>query len=146
MTFHAVRCPCGAAACRNWLVSPVANVQGVSFTQAQAETVAAILNLAEINGEKILMIEWLTDALAAMNRRDRGTAWRPIVTAPRSGFGNPRRFVLTRGPSGYTTTDKFVVLAYHDAEYRPHDPWRMLDNSALSDFGWVPEEWAEVPT
>lgn len=74
------------------------------------------------------------------------SAWQPIDTAPRSGFGKPRRYVLVRGPSGTVGTDHDVILAYHDAEYRPHDPWRDVNNDALSDFGFEPTEWMEVPT
>lgn len=74
------------------------------------------------------------------------SAWRPIATAPESGFGRPRHYVLVRGPSGMVGTKHFVVKAYKDAEYRPNDPWRLVDNGALSDFGWEPDEWMEVPT
>lgn len=73
------------------------------------------------------------------------SAWQPIVTAPRSGFGAPRRYVLVRGPSGMVYTEYNVVLAYHDAEYRPRDPGRDIHNDTLSDQGLEPTEWCEVP-
>jgi hypothetical protein len=45
--YRASPCPCGHRACTSWHVSWVANVQGVSFTQAQAEAVAELLNRME---------------------------------------------------------------------------------------------------
>lgn len=71
--------------------------------------------------------------------------WKPIDTAPRSGFGRPRRYVLVRGPSGMLGTPYFVTLAYHDAEYRPEDSWLDVNNDRLTDYGWRPTEWMEVP-
>ncbi len=41
---HAIRCPCGDKICKAWMVSPQAAVQGVRFTQAEAEAVAKLLN------------------------------------------------------------------------------------------------------
>jgi hypothetical protein len=38
-----VRCACGHRACRDWHVSPVADVQGVNFTERQARAVAHLL-------------------------------------------------------------------------------------------------------
>lgn len=52
--YCASRCPCGAAACKSWHVEPVAALQGVSFTQAQAEAVAALLNRMETTGPEAL--------------------------------------------------------------------------------------------
>ena len=43
----AVPCPCGDSACRNWHVSPQADLQGVSFTKEEAEAVADLLNSRE---------------------------------------------------------------------------------------------------
>ncbi len=65
--------------------------------------------------------------------------WRPIASVPK------KRLVLVRGASGMGRNSTFYVAAYFDDEYRPLDPWRMVDNSALSDFGWVPVEWMELP-
>jgi len=42
--YHAEKCPCASKHCGYWLVSPVADVQGVSFTEKQARLVAAVLN------------------------------------------------------------------------------------------------------
>lgn len=46
-TYAAVQCPCGHPACRDWHVSPVAEMQGVKFTEAQAHAVAYLLNHIE---------------------------------------------------------------------------------------------------
>lgn len=42
---YAYPCPCGNASCKSWMVSGVADVQGVSFTQAEAVLVADVLNV-----------------------------------------------------------------------------------------------------
>jgi hypothetical protein len=47
MIFRAVKCACGHRACQDWHVSFVAQVQGVHFTQKQAEMVALLLNIME---------------------------------------------------------------------------------------------------
>ena len=49
MKYRAVKCPCGHRACDDWHVNPVAAIQGVGFTQAQAEAVAGLLNALEDN-------------------------------------------------------------------------------------------------
>jgi hypothetical protein len=72
------------------------------------------------------------------------SSWQPIATAPRSGFDASRHYVLVRGQSRMDD-ELFIVKAYHDAEYYPRDPWRGIDNDALSDFGWEPTEWMKVP-
>jgi hypothetical protein len=41
------RCPCGHKVCKDWHVWPVAAIQGVSFTKAQATAVAELLNAME---------------------------------------------------------------------------------------------------
>jgi len=38
------QCPCGSPFCTDWHVDPVAAVQGVKFTKAQAKAVANLLN------------------------------------------------------------------------------------------------------
>lgn len=43
-SYRATKCPCGHPSCTNWLVAGVADVAGVSFTKAQAEGVAEVLN------------------------------------------------------------------------------------------------------
>lgn len=45
--YRAVKCPCGHQACKAWHVSEVAHVQGVSFTEDQANAVAELLNLID---------------------------------------------------------------------------------------------------
>lgn len=40
--YKALPCPCGR--CSHWLVSPVADIQGVSFSREQAEAVSDLLN------------------------------------------------------------------------------------------------------
>lgn len=41
---RAIKCPCGHRACTAWMVDPEAAVQGVRFTQEEAELVASLLN------------------------------------------------------------------------------------------------------
>lgn len=43
--YTAFKCPCGHPACKSWMIDPAAAVQGVRFTQRQAEAVAQLLNL-----------------------------------------------------------------------------------------------------
>ncbi len=42
--YRAVRCPCGDPVCKDWHVSPVAQVQGVKFTEEQARSVVKLLS------------------------------------------------------------------------------------------------------
>jgi len=44
--WRATHCPCGHDGCRSWHVSPVAAIQGVSFTEAEARLAAASSDLA----------------------------------------------------------------------------------------------------
>lgn len=44
---YAHPCPCGHDSCRSWMVSGVADVQGVSFTKAEAVLIADVLNVVE---------------------------------------------------------------------------------------------------
>ena len=46
-TYRATKCPCGHPGCRHWHVWPVAAVQGVGFTQKQAEVIVGLLNTME---------------------------------------------------------------------------------------------------
>jgi len=137
VTYHAVKCPCGAAVCRNWLVDPVANVQGVAFTEVQARFVTNVLNLAEVNGEEVLTTRWLLTALKAM--RERNTTWRPVATVP------AKRDVLVRGRSETVDRDRFVCLAVYDPVDWHEEPWRDVYGGSLAQLGWTPEEWTEVP-
>lgn len=48
--YRAIPCQCSAAktgVCKSWHVDPVAAVQGVNFTKAQAHFVASVLNAAD---------------------------------------------------------------------------------------------------
>lgn len=47
MTHFAFPCPCGYPNCKNWMVSGVAEYQGVSFTEHQARAVAGLLNFMD---------------------------------------------------------------------------------------------------
>ncbi len=47
---RALPCPCGDSICKNWHVSPEANVQGVRFTQSEAELVAEVMNFIDGRG------------------------------------------------------------------------------------------------
>lgn len=136
--YTAEKCPCGSSTCKYWLVDPVASIQGVGFTEAQAKFIAAALNLARVNGEDMLTTEWMIQALKAMSETNRSSPWRPISTAPE------RRFVLVRGPSGMGMR-KFITLAEYDPIHRPRDPWLDVMGDTLSDSGWRPEEWMEAP-
>lgn len=50
-TYKAVLCNCGHDACKDWHVSPSADVHGVSFTREEAVIVAAVLNALETRKE-----------------------------------------------------------------------------------------------
>jgi len=50
--YHAIRCDCGDEVCVDWHVSGVADVHGVSFTRAQAEAVADLLNKMNAKARK----------------------------------------------------------------------------------------------
>ena len=41
---HASQCMCGHRSCKDWHVFPHAAMQGVKFTQHQAELISAVLN------------------------------------------------------------------------------------------------------
>lgn len=41
-------CPCGHRACKSWFVHPVAAVQGVSFTEAEAHAASAALEMLRL--------------------------------------------------------------------------------------------------
>lgn len=47
MTYKAILCSCRYPTC--WFVEPVAGIRGVSYTEAQARLVAAVLNTVEFN-------------------------------------------------------------------------------------------------
>jgi hypothetical protein len=49
--------------------------------------------------------------------------------------------VLVRGDSGVTTFPVYFVVAYHDDEYRPHNPWRDILNDAITDCFELPTHW-----
>jgi hypothetical protein len=42
--YEAIRCPCSDQSCTSWLVTDVADVRGVHFTEKQAKAVADLLN------------------------------------------------------------------------------------------------------
>jgi hypothetical protein len=44
---YAYPCTCGHHSCKSWMVAGVAEVQGVSFTQAEAVLVADVLNIVQ---------------------------------------------------------------------------------------------------
>lgn len=61
--------------------------------------------------------------------------WFPIDTAPRN------KYVLVRRPSGSSTTPYRILVARHDADYRPHNPWVNHNNDAVTDEGEGPDLW-----
>lgn len=65
---RAVRCRCGYASCTDWHVEPVAAVQSVGFTEAQARLVARLLNAPD----EVEMLKALAHPLSeALSDRDR---------------------------------------------------------------------------
>ena len=63
--------------------------------------------------------------------------WRPIETAPEN------KYVLLRGDSGMRTYPKFYVAGKLNLTYR--DDWINIHNDRLTDYGYVPEEWDDIP-
>ena len=63
--------------------------------------------------------------------------WKPIATAPKN------KYIMVRGDSGMLTYPKFYVVAIFNPEYR--DDWININNDRLTDSGYVPEEWIEIP-
>jgi len=63
--------------------------------------------------------------------------WKPIDTAPKN------RYIMVRGDSGMLTYPKFYTVAIFNPEYR--DDWINIHNDRLTDSGYVPEEWMEIP-
>jgi hypothetical protein len=55
---YAYPCPSGHRACMSWMVSGVAEVQGVSFTQAEAVLVADVLNIVQNAAEGCMAPEF----------------------------------------------------------------------------------------
>lgn len=110
------------------------------LTEDQAQASCDLLNLAELNPDMPLTAGFskVLEGASRGARAKAGYLWRPIATAP------PGKFVLVRGPSGYITTKHFVVKAILDTQYR-EPRWRGTDGDPISDCGWVPEEWMEIP-
>ena len=75
----------------------------------------------------------LKEPLAKLN------TWGPIEDAPKG------RFVLVRGPSGYRSTEHFVISAREMSGYEHMRIWRDVCGKALADSGWSPTEWMEIP-
>jgi len=63
--------------------------------------------------------------------------WQPIETAPKN------KYIMLRGDSGMLTYPKFYVVGKLDLSYR--DDWIDINNDRLTDSGYVPEEWMEIP-
>ena len=112
-----------------------ARAEAIEYDQNENDP-ASFTRIVWVEVSSVEIIE--TPKVASMPRSASG--WRPIDTNTPHG-----RFLLVRGPSGQLGEKYFVVQAKHDVEYRPHDPWRFVDDTALSDSGWVPTEWMEVP-
>lgn len=65
--------------------------------------------------------------------------WQPIATAP---FG---REVLLAGKSGYCNPHEvFVVNGYRIVDWHQAE-WNDVTGTRLSDRGWWPDVWAEMP-
>lgn len=68
-------------------------------------------------------------------------SWQPIATAPAN------QWVDVRGTHGMETKMRpkmFMCIACKMVDYRPLNPWRDLQNDALSDYGWEPLEWRKL--
>lgn len=65
------------------------------------------------------------------------TNWKPIASAPRNTY------ILLRGDSGMLTYPKFYIVGKLELDYR--DDWININNDRLTDYGYVPEEWMEIP-
>lgn len=63
--------------------------------------------------------------------------WKPMETAPKN------KYIMVRGDSGMRTYPQFYIVAKLEPEYR--DDWINIDNDRLTDYGYVPEEWTEIP-
>lgn len=46
--WKAVKCPCNHSRCNSWMVEPVAALQGLSMTEAEAHVMAASYNLLDV--------------------------------------------------------------------------------------------------
>lgn len=70
-TYRAVPCGCRSPVCNHWHVSPVADVQCVSFTEEQARAVATLLN-ASCAGSSMDYCRGWSDAMVTAARICRG--------------------------------------------------------------------------
>jgi hypothetical protein len=61
--------------------------------------------------------------------------WLPLAAAPRN------RWLLLRGPSGLSRVPHRYIVAKHDAEYRPLQPWVDLNHNSVLDGGEMLTEW-----
>lgn len=88
-------------------------------------------------------VRWLNSQEPAEARRTL-LSWIPLSEC----LPDDQTFVLMTGPSGYSTTPNFVVLACRDMQYRPPIDGRIrwLDptHTPLLDKGWEPTHWARI--
>lgn len=60
-----------------------------------------------------------------------------------------RTHILVCGDSGSNAHPSFIMVAYYDHQYRRsldgQIRWLTIDNDALTDYGYVPTHWCEVP-
>lgn len=64
--------------------------------------------------------------------------WQPIDRIP-----SPPRYVLLRGPSGYTGTPYRYILGHYRPEW-PLYPWRDHAGDSVLDGGEMPTEWVDL--
>lgn len=56
------------------------------------------------------------------------------------------RVVLTKGPSGYIfPAHMFFQAARYMPHYRPYSPWQTVTSDSMSDYGFEPTHWSEIP-
>lgn len=59
------------------------------------------------------------------------------------------QFVLLTGDSGYTATPSFVTVGRRYESFRPANGgpirWLGIGDTPLSDYGWEPTHWADLP-
>lgn len=64
--------------------------------------------------------------------------WKPISRAPHGIY------VVLRGESGYIGTPYRLLVARHDVEFRPKQPWVTYAGDSVTDDGEMPTHFATL--
>lgn len=106
---HAMKCPCGHRACKAWMVAPQAAVQGVRFTQEEAEAVAKLLDEMELFSKKVepddeimSLLDWAKAVKSGLFIPSNGFGVYATATRKQSGFDAPDPFSSAPIPQGAT--------------------------------------------